>query len=753
MTWLDPIQRHGTMQLRHFLLLLAASYPAAHARGQSDTPTQHLRDAIGIEQAGDSVTAGGWDYHAAIGPDRTRFVPALGRRATTTQHLDLQPISFGRASGAATPARIAPAVAIGERVEIARGAGATERFAVTPHGLELSWRFDAPPPGHGDLVVRYRLASNLPERQVDHTGLHLTLPDVGGVSIGTVSGVDALGNTTPGTLHVDDDVLELRLPASFVDRCAYPLVLDPLIGTQLLGTTNQAWDDGAPDVAYSGFQNTYLVVYRRRFSSLLVGIRAQRVQGDGTLVGSFISLGNSPDVGPPSAAATRQGRDFLVTWHEAPSLFDDRNIVCRSIDATTGAATLPVTVAGTAAEELDPDAAGNTLGAGQDVLIVYTLQGAGVRLARVDVAGGGALPVVTGTTMVDTTASAKWPAISKSPFGLDVAVITYHDLVITSPAIRARACDANGALLGNALTIATGALLSPPERSDVDGDGTDFVVVYEARESGVGYMETDVYARPIRWNGSALQNVAPAVPIADIPGIDEGEPAIAFCEHKFILAFSRQVITGSFNYDVQTVEFDHSCAPCGPRVTLGGLNTTVLRNREFAPAIAGRVSSGFPGDDALVVFAEADDAPPFSGSIVMQRMTALAGEAPGVLGPGCGENTALNPLQGGPFAPGNEDHFLGLGGLPSGTLPILLLALPGPTQSCGPCTYITPLATVFTPQVGSSARYAWPMPCSTSPFVGSEFDVQWVLLNTSASPCAAFANISFSERVRLTLRF
>ena len=48
--------------------------------------------------------------------------------------------------------------------------------------------------------------------------------------IGTVLGIDARGRTSPGALRVVGNVVELSLPASFVDSAELPLILDPLVG-------------------------------------------------------------------------------------------------------------------------------------------------------------------------------------------------------------------------------------------------------------------------------------------------------------------------------------------------------------------------------------------------------------------------------------------------------------------------------------------------------------------------------------------
>ena len=85
--------------------------------------------------------------------------------------------------------------------------------------------------------------------------------------------------------------------------------------------------------------------------------------------------------------------------------------------------------------------------------------------------------------------------------------------------------------------------------------------------------------------------------------------------------------------------------------------------------------------------------------------------------------------------------------------PILLFAFPGSTLSCGPCTYVQNLASVFILPVGDTSSYTWSMPCSVAPYVGVSFVVQWATLNSGTTPCAALPSIAFSERMNLTLDF
>ena len=99
-----------------------------------------------------------------------------------------------------------------------RAPGVAERFSVSADGVELSYVFSRPLAGEGDLVVRLRVESPLRAEPGEHPGGVAFLgDDASGVRIGGVTGIDARGATTKGTLHYRNGHLELVLPAAFVD--------------------------------------------------------------------------------------------------------------------------------------------------------------------------------------------------------------------------------------------------------------------------------------------------------------------------------------------------------------------------------------------------------------------------------------------------------------------------------------------------------------------------------------------------------
>lgn len=718
-----------------------------------------LRQSTMLQPDATGLRAGGFDYEATFTGNGMRYVPALGPSAPTTQHLALRPLSVGRGGQVAvdlTADRSAPTIAAERRVRYAHGAALREHYDVTPQGLQLSWVFDAPVAGSGDLFVRYELDTTLPSA-VAGDGLAFHLPRIGGVGIGGVTGIDAVGNRTPGSLRLDGSVLELRLPAAFVDAAKYPMVLDPLVGTQFLAETG-GWNDMQPDVAYDLTNDIYLVVWRRVFSATSVGIRAQRISGAGALVGGFLAMTlGSVNAGRPTVANLNQRDTFVVAWQEAPTIWDPYDILAVSVNAANGAVSSPATaIASGVADQFNPDACGDNTTSDDEVLVAYQESvagtGAGIKVAVVNVAAQGAAPTLVSTVVVTTSANARDPSMSNSQISTRNRVIVWGDQSGTTGQIRAQAMTRDAVLQGTAVTVTSGSvLLAAPGIARVDGDGINFLVVYEFGEIGAANGERNVWCRPLTWTGSAL-SLGTATAINTTATTDQKDPAVAFCRYKYVVAYADQFLPGSANYDIRGVELGANCVTCGDPFILAGLNGTLLRNVEFMPAIASKYGGGATTDnDALIVFAEADDSPPFTGSVIAQRYTAFgAGGAVTYVGSGCGvAGPAITVV--GPFAAGNTDFQIQCTGVPAGAIPFLLFGFPGGEVTCGPCVYTNPVTSEFVLPSGGTASFFYRMPCSVYRFVGTTVQVQWALFGTAATPCPVVSSLSFTRRARLTL--
>jgi hypothetical protein len=720
---------------------------------------ESLRHATALEQGAEGLRGGGFDYAATFTATGMRYEPALGMAAPATQHLVLRPLAVGRGARVVqdlSNAAVGPLLGGARRVSWQHGAGCSERYDVTPRGLQLSWQFDAPIAGSGDLFVRYRLDSSMPAMAAAE-GLAFHLPGVGGVGIGGVTGIDALGQQVPGSLHLDGSVLELRLPAEFVDRAKFPLVLDPLIGTQFAAAAG-GYDDLESSVAYDAANSLYLVAFRRVFSAVAADIRAQRITSFGTLLGGFVAVASGlVDTARPKVVNLHLRDTFVVVWPQAASAGAERDIYAASVNAATGAVSATVAIASGPADQCQPDAAGDSSLLGERALVVYQEvvagNGNGIKCAVVGVSAPGAAPALVFTRVVTTSTAARDPAISRSPDPLRAYVCVWSEQVASIASVGAQALDRNGARMGNPLTVASGnTLLSgAPGAAAVDGDGSNFLCVYEVTEAAGSNAPRNLWGLPIAWNGVGLLPRT-STPIDTRTGTDQASPAVAFCKYKFLVAYSDQALPSSDDYDVRVVELAANCNACGQPALLQGLNSTPLRNVEYQAALASKYGGGdFASDEALIVFTEADDAPPFTGSLVAQRYKALGGiGSVAFVGSSCGI-TGPNIAAVGAFAAGNTDFRIQCSGVPVGAVPVLLLGFPGGEVSCGNCVYTNPVTSLFVGATVTTSTYIYPLPCNTVPLVGLQLQAQWAVFQTASNPCPSVNSLSFTRRMRLTL--
>ncbi|MCR9243686.1 MAG: hypothetical protein NXI31_01555 [bacterium] len=739
------------MKTHHRCAWLATSLLAAGLAAQDFT---RLREATSLRESGSGLHALAWDYQATFTAAGMRFVPALGEAAATTQHLAVELLDVRRGATAMPTADVGPSRGA-DGVRYDRGGGLTEYYAIGPAGIELSLRFRTRPAGAGDLVARFRVDTSLiPQpRQADEAGVTLLLPGVGGVTIGGVTGIDANGRIAPGSLQLRDGVLELRLSAAFVDEAAYPMVLDPLIGTTIVATTGTSTTDTNAGVAYSTGRDEYAVVYCRTISAVQQEIRANFVGGlSGPGISGPFLIAAAAAVAQPTVVSVPQQDALVVGWLQANSLFAPYELLSRSLASSNGAVGV-TTVIGNRVEKFDMAADNGP--AGNRVLYFYDTPASGgpgteIRLDGFSLPSGGGAPVFNSRTVLDSTT---WTfgdlAISRSQQSNGACITCWSESIGSLQFLNAQACDLAGSPIGssNVIESSTGEFGTVA----VDGDGTEFLVAYGHAANG----ERDIEGIPLMLVGTTLIEGS-TVQLAGGVNTEQVQPALAWCRYKYVFVWADQVLANTFNYDVRGVELDRNGTPCGATFRLLGLNSTIYRAVEFQPAIASQMSGGLQlvagdGDEALIVFTEADDAPPFSSDVIGHRVRALGGGGTiAYAGTSCG-NPGVIGTSGGPAAVGNTDFRVTLANAPVNAVPFLTIGFPGGETVCGACSLNNQVAALFIFPQNGGAEFQQPLPCSIGPFVGTTLQFQWTLLNSGASPCPLFPGIGASATRRLQI--
>ncbi len=236
---------------------------SAEPTGRAPTVDPTLLNHVAVVQPLDGVLWGaGTNFKIRFGADGVEFFPMLGVAAPHNMPVQLALRGVGRGQKLTAPADQLPGAepkVDGLRVDYARG-WLTERYDVREDEVEQSFVFDRLPPGEGDLFVRLDLRTDL-EPRGDGRTLDLDYGQLGSVRIGKVVGIDANGVRAEGAVRYEAGTLELSLPREFVDHAALPLVLDPVLGSNI--TIQSAYDAESPDIAYDRTFNLYLVVYTR----------------------------------------------------------------------------------------------------------------------------------------------------------------------------------------------------------------------------------------------------------------------------------------------------------------------------------------------------------------------------------------------------------------------------------------------------------------------------------------------------------
>jgi len=220
-------------------------------------PADPVGGAYGTWGAGDAYKA---SFHAGM-----TFVPYLGRDYPVTRSVTWQTESAvlgGTDLRGAAAARHSHDAMHYEY----HFAGVVETYEVRAEGLEQS--FVVARPGTGELRIVGRLGGNLqPIASADGT---VAFVDGNGqklVTYGTAVAIDRTGRRFPVDSLLDGDLLSLRVAPASVAAAQFPLVIDPLLATNLVGTHPTA-DPDSVDVARDDATNDIAVCYLRHVSAV-----------------------------------------------------------------------------------------------------------------------------------------------------------------------------------------------------------------------------------------------------------------------------------------------------------------------------------------------------------------------------------------------------------------------------------------------------------------------------------------------------
>jgi hypothetical protein len=266
-------------------------------------------DHVYFDQTEDGVVwALGKSYKASFSQTGAAYIPFLGSCAPTNYPVTFRlksvtaggrPIAFDRAATAGHD---------GTRVTFDRGC-LVERYATNLDSVEQEFAFTSVPSG-GDLSLEIDVETTLAAVETAD-GLRWA-NELGAVSYTRAVVVDAVGNRTPVVTQRRDGAIEIRVPATVLENAAYPIVIDPVIGTFTVDSSVN--DDLNPDIAYDLGAMQYQVVWERVFSLVDHDCYSQLQDVNGvTVAGSTVPIDFTTESWMrPRTANNRSFTEFLV---------------------------------------------------------------------------------------------------------------------------------------------------------------------------------------------------------------------------------------------------------------------------------------------------------------------------------------------------------------------------------------------------------------------------------------------------------
>lgn len=722
--------------------LSAAAQTQTPAPIEAVGPRRSVLEHCGLATApsGDGLFGGGRDYQVRLTARGMRFEPALGRAVERTQHLALTPRTLSRGDAVLLAPSAAAPTLDGRTARYRHAPGITERYEVRSDGVALSWEFAAEPVGEGDLVVRYALDTSLPAPAATGDGLAFTAPGIGGVQVGAVTGIDALGRTVRGALSLDGDMLALSLPGEFVHTATYPLVLDPVIGS-VVPVQVSANADGEPDVCYDAPTNRYLVAWLRTFSATSSAVRAQRVDVGGSPIGGTIFFATNGTVSRPRIADLRARSRFGVVWKQTAGIF--QSIEFATVDAATGAIGNTVSLAIDQSVD-EPDLGCETAAPSgfptgfvavwkQDPL--NSVQARRIWFTPTDVLRlEPPVAVFTDNALLSVYSE---PAISRTAASDSqlLVVARFHNAFLGASGVAARVVFAGSSALGPGVNVASSATATA-SAPDVDGFQGRWAVAWQSTAAGL----PAVMVAPVEWDGaSAFPTVGAAQTFGGSLIAQDSAPSLGYTGGRTWLGYrQRNTVIGPLTSLRVTAIDSGSCASCndGFSVPIGGSETRIVA--------ATMTSSGqTTGEDALAVWSDA-------GDVYAQRLRNYGVTGTLVdLGGGCGAGGA----QSFSHAPGigSSGLICSVSGLtPTAVATIFNFNAPSGAIPCGSCVW-TPFSVTLTPPiVAGQATVQFAIPCLVS-LVGAQFETQWTTVDFTQSPCPLLPGLALSPRTLLTI--
>ena len=645
--------------------------PAPQARADASPPSKpstpapvapHTQiDHVCFDAHADgTVWALGTAYKASFTPNGATYIPFLGSCAPTNYpvNFDLKSITVGGQPIAFDP--LAAAVRDGTSVVYDRG-GVTELYSMKLDSVEQEFTFTSLP-ANGDLVVQIGVDTALDATQ-SSDGLRWSNA-LGAVNYSRAVLVDADGNRTPVLTERSGDAIEIRVPAEVIARAAFPIVIDPVIGT--FTVDNSTSDDLNPDIAFDATNKVYQVCWERAFSGTDHDCYSQLQSTSGaTIAGSLATIDFTTDFwAVPRTANNLIAQQFLVAAQVTPAAGGNRVIkgVTRSASGNTTSSQFQISDPVITDDQFNVSVGGDP----NPFAPTYYC----VTWERIFIAGSdtdifarlvlsNATLLGTSTILVDNSGSTldANPSVSKSDgnqpaTGQDWTIVWQREFSSSDHDIRGAQIHWDGTITNASFSIdaSTSDDTHPAVSSVVDGSGTNrnYLVTYQRFYGPDNDIQGILLNSATALTGSTDLTVLEGAAIFQ----DQIQATVDSDGTLYGVTYSEQFSTSTTDYDIYVATFAGSSS--GITVVDPHVNLGFSSDPEHLPQIVARHSGGVASACYGVVWSDtftASDHDVYGNQYCTTLATAYCGGGttfltscpcgnPGGVGRGC--NNSIN---------------------------------------------------------------------------------------------------------------
>jgi hypothetical protein len=687
-------------------------------------------------------------YKSAFGANGWQFV---GKPAPEAP--DLAPIGL-RLVGAtvgAQPLALADAWPSQKDRRFSYDRGAlVENIDVNGRGVEQTFVFDRLAQ-RGEIVLRIAVATALTAQNTADGGVEFRGP-FDHVTYSAAIAIDANGQRIGAPTSYADGAITVRVPASFVERAALPLVIDPLLSTVVVYPSTV--DVGEPDIAWDETGQVWAVAFMRLFGGSDWDVYVQRTSlgSPQTLVGGLTTIDVTTDPWfAPRIANLNVYDTFMVVCQARPGT-GPWQIEGRQMANSGTLLTGQFVIHTSSVDEIRPDIGGDSFSPPTYFTVVwehsYSTTDHDIYARQVDATG--ALRGTGVTVIQGNTTNQSWPSISKSDGGSNAGTQRYA--IVYQQTFSASDEDIYGAMLtwdgnfvpvGGSNTFAIDTSVANdvlPQVSSPTLQGSNGLRQLLAVYQRTGVNNGDIVATCFGSNGAiyARGNVTQLEGNATRLAWPQSRPSVDSDGRRFVVGYHEVYNNNTTTNDLDTRYTMIARTGGALFAEEAGITLGYSGNREFNMQVAGRYSGTGAYSPDFNSANDRDGIPSGGLNIDAYAFTAAARGLFVTRTTACGTHT-INA---------SGDAVLGgtitFGSSPTPFIPGFVLggAASNPVGPCPGCT----LGVDGFLAVGSG--YVVVVPTDTA-LLGAQFSAQGFVFQNSGAPC--INQIQLTDTIDVTI--